>query len=426
MSILRSFNIGISGLSSTGRGMGVVSDNIANAGTFGFKSSRPEFQDTMAASLRGIDGGDQLGSGTQISHITPIFSQGPIQRTELTTDVAVSGNGFFKLKAPFGFAYTRDGSFRFNKDGYLINGDGYRVQGLLPNSKGEISNKEGFIRLGNTTIRAKATENIEMNMNIDSREMVQEFDLKRPDETSSYRTSITVYDNVGIARLVTFFFNKTSDNVWEYRAMSDGMDVPGGKKGEWVEQGSGTLVFNERGELQEEKIKDDIFNFNKGAAKDQKIKLSFGVSIAEGGNGLDASTQFGTRTTLARYSQDGSTAAELGSLSFSDNGILLAVYNNGETKNVGQLGLAKFQNNEGLFKVGRNLFKQTQKSGQPAFGQPTTGGRGSVLSKSIELSNVDVANEFVNLMTAQRNFQANARTITTADKMLQEVLNLKR
>lgn len=426
MSILKSFNIGISGLSASGSGMSVISDNIANAGTFGFKASRPEFQDTFARSLRGVDGGDQIGAGTRLTHVTPIFTQGPIQRTDQVTDLAINGNGFFEVMAPFGYGYTRDGSLHFDKEGYLINGDGYRVLGFLANEQGKLTSQKGPIRLGNTTTPAKATENLEINMNLDSRERIQRFDSDNPDETSSYSNSVTIYDNVGTARLVTVFFNKTDDNTWEYHAMSDGKDVPGGDEGEWIEQASGTLVFNDKGQLQQEYVTDDTFNFNKGAAPNQRVKWSFGNSISEGGNGFDASTQYGSRTTTARHLQDGSSAGELASLSFTDEGILLAVYNNGSSRDIGQIGLAKFENNEGLFKVGKNLFKESRKSGQPVFGQPDTGGRGSILSKSIELSNVDIASEFVNLMTAQRNFQANARSITTADQMLQEVLGIKR
>ena len=426
MSILRSFNIGVSGLSSAGGGMSVISDNIANAGTYGFKASRPEFQDTLAQSLRGIAGGDQIGAGTQLAHVTPVFTQGPIQRTEQVTDLAVNGNGFFEVMAPFGFGYTRDGSFHFDKEGYLTNGDGYRVLGFTANEKGELTSQKGALRLGNTTTPAKGTENVEISMNFDSRERVQSFDKDRPEETSSYSNSITIYDNIGIARLVTIFFNKTDDNTWEYHAMSDGKDVPGYEEGEWVEQASGRLIFDKKGQLEEERVSDGTLAFNKGASRSQKIKWNFGESLSEGGNGLDASTQFGSRTTTARHLQDGSSAAELASLSFTDKGVLIAVYNNGDARDVGQIGLAKFENNEGLFKMGKNLFKESRKSGQPVFGAANSGGRGSILSKSIELSNVDIASEFVNLMTAQRNFQANAKSITTADQMLQEVLGLKR
>ncbi|AYF45561.1 flagellar hook-basal body protein [Halobacteriovorax sp. BALOs_7] len=425
MSILRSFNIGVSGLSASGAGMNVVSDNISNAGTNGFKASRAEFQDVLAVSLKGIEGGDQFGAGTKLAHIKPMMTQGDVARTESITDLAIQGDGFFKVKAPFGNGFTRDGSMHFNKDGELVNSDGYKVLGFKSNEDGVLTNKEGEIKLGNTTIPAQATEKVKLSMNLDSRASVKEFDPNNPEETSNFSSSITVYDNVGTARLVTAYYNKTSDNNWTYRIMADGADAQGGQAGTMVQMAEGQLVFNDKGQLQEEIETSNSFNFNKGARQDQKISFSWGESIAEGGDGTDASTQYGSGSAVARHTQDGASAATLGSLSFNDDGILTAVYDNGETRDIAQIAIAKFDNNEGLFKMGKNLFKESKNSGQPAMGKPGEAGRGQVLSKSIELSNVDIASEFVNLMTSQRNFQANAKTISTADKMMQEIFRIK-
>lgn len=426
MGILRSFQIGVSGLQAAGSGMGVVGDNIANAGTTGFKGSRAEFQDVLATSLKGIDGGDQYGAGTKLAHIKPMMTQGDVARTESMTDLAINGNGFFQVEAPFGNGYTRDGSFHFDKEGFLITGDGYRVKGFSANDKGEITNTLDAIKLGNTTIPAQATEDVDISMNLDSRDEIKQFNPEEPEETSNFSHSITVYDNVGTARVVSLYYNKTGNSTFEYHAMVDGKDAQGGEEGKMVEMANGTLVFNDKGRLQEEQKGNNSFNFNKGAAAGQEIKFSWGESITEGGDGLSASTQYGSKSTVARHTQDGASAATLASLSFSDDGILTAVYNNGEDRDIAQIGIAKFENMEGLFKVGKNLAKESKKSGQAAVGKPGESGRGEVLAKSLELSNVDIANEFVNLMTSQRNFQANAKTITTSDQMLQEVLQLKR
>lgn len=427
MSILSSFNIGVTGLNAAGSSMGVIGDNIANAGTFGFKGSRAEFQDMLSQSLKGIDGGDQMGSGTKLAHITAQFTQGTIARTNNITDLAINGNGFFVVDAPFGKGYTRDGSFHFDKDGYMVNGDSYKVNGFLPDEKGEISNKQGAIKLGNTNIAANATTEVSMRMNLDSRDGVKIFDPKNPDKTSNFNTSVTVYDSVGTARLVTLYFNKlTDDATWEYHAMVDGKEAANGVPGQMVEMGNGQLKFDQKGQLQEEIPGLSAFNFNKGALPNQKISFNFGESVKEGGTGMDAATQYGSKSTVAKHQADGNSAGTLASMSFDDNGILTAVYDNGEQRKLGQVAIAKFENNEGLFKTGKNLFKETMKSGQAAMGKPGADGRGEVLAKSIEQSNVDIANEFVNLMAAQRNFQANTRTITTSDQMLQEVLNIKR
>ncbi len=426
MGLLKSFNIGVSGLSATGSGMSVIGDNIANAGTTGFKQSRAEFQDVLSSTLKGIDGGDQIGAGVKLAHIKPNFTQGNISRTDNVTDLAINGNGFFQIDAPFGKGYTRDGSFHFNKEGVLVNSDEYAVIGFQADEEGNITNKQGPIKLGNTTIPARATKEVKVDMNLDSRAKVMQFNIEDPEKTSNFNSSITVYDSVGTARVVTLYFNKESDNNWTYHAVVDGADAAGGTPGKAVEMATGKLIFDGKGYLQEEQESSNAFNFNNGAAPGQKIAFDFGKSLKEGGTGLNATTQFGSESAIARHTQDGASAATLTSLSFNDDGILTAVYNNGESRNVCQIGIAKFENNEGLFKVGKNMFKESRKSGQAALGKPGEAGRGEVLSKSLELSNVDIASEFVNLMTAQRNFQANAKTITTADQMLQEVLNIKR
>jgi flagellar hook protein FlgE len=427
MSILSSFNIGVTGLSAAGSSMGVIGDNIANAGTSGFKSSRAEFQDLLANSLKGIDGGDQMGSGTKLAHITSQFTQGTVARTQNVTDLALNGQGFFSVDAPFGKGYTRDGAFHFDKEGYLVSSDGYKVNGFLPDEEGNITNKLGALKLGNTNIAATPTSSVKMSMNLDSRDSGKVFDPKNPDKTSNFNTSVTVYDSVGSARLVTLYFNKSTDGTsWDYHAMVDGADALNGKAGDMMEMANGKLKFDQKGMLQDEIPGTNAFNFNKGALAGQKINFDFGTSIKEGGTGLDAATQFGSKSTVARHSQDGSSAATLSSMSFNDDGVLTAVYDNGVQRELGQVAVSKFENNEGLFKTGKNLFKETRKSGQAAVGKPGADGRGDILAKSIEQSNVDIANEFINLMAAQRNFQANTKTITTSDQMLQEVLNIKR
>ncbi|MBL7665754.1 MAG: flagellar hook protein FlgE [Bacteriovoracaceae bacterium] len=426
MSILSSFNIGVTGLHAAGQSMSVIGDNIANANTYGYKSSRAEFQDQLARSLKGIDGGDQIGTGTKLAHVKPKFTQGNVMRTENITDMAIDGNGFFPVEAPFGTGYTRDGSFHFDKEGNLITGDGYKILGFQADEEGKITNKIGSIQLGNTTIPANSTKEVKMSMNLDSREEILKFDPKNADKTSNYNTSITVYDNVGTPRLITMYFNKTEKNTWQYHAMVEGKDAEGGKADELVEMATGTIKYNDKGLLQEEVEGNNSFNFNKGAQPGQKIVFNFGESIKEGGDGYLASTQYGSRSSVARHSQDGFSAATLASLSFNDDAVLTAVYDNGVTKDIAQVGLAKFDNNEGLFKMGKNFYKETRKSGQGVVGKPGWDGRGVILAKSIEQSNVDIADEFINLMSAQRNFQANTRTISTSDQMLQEVLQLKR
>lgn len=425
MSVLRAFNIGVSGLGATGQAVGVIGDNIANAGTTGFKTSRADFQDILATSLKGVDGGDQLGAGTQLAHIKTIMSQGDIARTENLTDLAINGDGFFTFKAPFGMGYSRDGTFHFNKDGELVNADEYPVMGFLTGADGKITSRMDSIKVDSIAIPAQATTETSLLLNLDTRDEVIAFDPQDIEGTSNYSHTVSVYDNVGTARLVTLTYNKVSPNTWQYRAFVDGKDAIGGQEGELLQMASGRLVFNDKGRLQEEVEESNAFLFNQGAAQ-QKITFNFGESITEGGTGLNASTQYGSETQVSRTTQDGYEAGSLASLTFDNEGTLVAVYNNGISKMLGRVAVAKFENNQGLSKVGKNLFKESRRSGQPVMGEAGTWGRGEILSKALELSNVDIAQEFVNLMTTQRNFTANAKAVTTADQMLQEVLNIKR
>jgi flagellar hook protein FlgE len=225
--------------------------------------------------------------------------------------------------------------------------------------------------------------------------------------------------------LLTMYFNKAEDGVWNWHAMANGDEIQGGQKGQMVEGASGTLKFSVDGRLQEQSTNKNEFSFNKGALPGQKIELGFGKSIAEGGDGLQT-TQYGTNSDLYKHTQDGFTAGTLAGLSFNDDGVLSAIYTNGETMNIAQVAVAKFENNESLFKTGKNNFKESRNSGQPFIGKPGEGGRGRITPKSVESSTTDIANEFINLMTTQRSFQANAKAVTTADELMQEVLNMRR
>ncbi|MBC7384552.1 MAG: flagellar hook protein FlgE [Cryobacterium sp.] len=426
MGILSSMYTGVTGLTGQGEALGIYGDNIANANTTGFKVSRPEFSDVVAKSLKGISGGNQIGRGTKLSAVNPIFSQGSLLQTESVTDLAIQGDGMFVVDGNEGRGFSRAGAFHFDKDGNLINADNYKIQGFQADESGKITSKLGSIAVGRTVIEAKPSKEVQMFMNLDLRakkEMV--FDPKSPEKTSHFATGVTVYDGAGTPRTVTAYFNKKDDGVWEWRAMSKGEEVPGGKPGEMVEQAKGTLTFDADGKLMEQKTDKSAFNFIGSTKKDQEIKFNFGKDKKNGGDGL-AVTQFGTASEAYKTLQDGYTAGTIAGLSFNDDGILSAVYTNGESMNVAQVALAKFENPEGLFKMGKNIFRESRNSGQATVGAPQTGGRGQILAKTLESSTTDIATEFINLMSAQRNFQANSKVISASDEMMQEVLNIKR
>jgi len=426
MGILSSLYTGVTGLQASGEALGIFGDNLANANTVGFKTSRPEFQDVISKSLKGVLGGNQIGRGTKLSHVDTIFAQGSITQTERPTDLAITGDGFFVIDGVEGRSFTRNGVFNFDKEGTLSNLDGYRVMGFQADENGIITNKLSTVKIDRTVIDAKRSQKVNLSMNLDIRaEKGKDFDMENPDKTSQYSNGFTVYDSAGNSHLVTMYFNKLENGIWDWHATVDGAEIEGGTKGKLVECAAGKLKFTTDGRLQEQEITKNEFNFGKGALPGQKIDLNFGTTIAEGGTGLQT-TQYGTNSDLYKHTQDGYSAGTLAGLSFNDDGVLSAVFTNGETVNVAQVAVAKFENNEALFKSGQNRYRESKNSGQPFIGKPGEGGRGRIIPKSVESSTTDIANEFINLMTTQRNFQANARAISTADEMMQEIINIKR
>ncbi|MFN8944578.1 MAG: flagellar hook protein FlgE, partial [Pseudobdellovibrionaceae bacterium] len=360
-------------------------DNIANANTVGFKASRAEFQDIISKNLKGILGGNQIGRGVKIGSVNPILSQGNLDATEKVTDLAISGDGYYKVKGSDGESYTRDGSFHFDREGYLVTNDKQRVQGFQADEKGNILNKLNDVKFPRALIPAKGTSSLRLDLNLDSRvEPTKTFDINDPYSTSHYSTGVEMYDSQGNKHLVSFFFNKTADRQWEYRGLVDGKEVTGGEEGKQSQVCTGKLVFNVDGKLESQETTDQSFNFAGGALQNQQVKLSFGDAIAEGGKGLDGTKQYGKGSDLISWQQDGAAAGTITGLSFNDEGVLTAVYSNGQAQDLAQIALAKFENPEAMFKVGNNRLKESRDSGGPAMGAPGNAGRGKIFAKSLE------------------------------------------
>jgi flagellar hook protein FlgE len=428
MGILSSLYTGVSGLAAQGEALGVVGDNIANANTTGFKASRAEFSDIISKSLKGVLGGNQIGRGVKIGAVNPILTQGNVDATEKVTDLAISGDGHFVLKGSDGESFTRDGSFHFDKEGMFVTNDNQRVQGFEADDKGNIVNKLSDIKFPRALIPAKATNTLSLDLNLDSRtEVGKVFNPEDPHSTSHYSTGVEVFDSQGNKHLMTMFFNKTADRQWDVHGMCEGKEVTGGKPGKFSEVFSGKIGFTVDGKLDTEVIAKNAFNFTGGALQNQQIKLDFGDSITtKKGKGLTGSKQYGKESDLISWKQDGSAAGTITGLSFNDDGVLTALYSNGAAQDLAQVALAKFENPEGLFKVGNNRLKEARDSGTASVGKANSSGRGRLFAKSLERSTVDLAMEFVNLIQNQRGFQANAKTITTTDELLNEVIQLKR
>jgi flagellar hook protein FlgE len=252
------------------------------------------------------------------------------------------------------------------------------------------------------------------------------WDPTNPSSTSNFSTSMQVFDSLGNTHAVDVYFVKTAANAWDYHAVVDGGQLAGGTAGTNVEVGTGSLAFTTAGALNSVTTTTAISASFNGATPGQEIALNFGTPIASGGTGLDGSTQFGSPSSIASQSQDGYASGDLAGISVDGAGVVKGTYTNGQKLDVGQLAIAKFRSNEGLGRAGHNLWIATRESGDAAIGTAGSGGRGSVTGGAIEQSNVDLATQFVDLIAHQRAFSANSKTITTADEMLQEVVNLKR
>ncbi len=408
MAIISSLYTGVSGLSANGTAMSIIGDNIANTNTVGFKAGRASFGDVLSQNLVGSSGEYQIGRGTMLTSVSPIFTQGSFQSTESGLDMAIDGDGFFVVKDTANSAsyYTRAGQFSVDKSGYLVNPEGYRVQGYLASSQGAITSSVGDMSLSTSFIAPTASANVTISANLDAGvPIIPAATLFDPTDPGSYNfsTGLTVYDALGSGHLESVYFRKTAagpPSTWDVYA-------PGSTAGT---ASIGALTFDASGNLTGGSPISANFSYLTGA-------LSFDLGSA---------TQYAAASTILSQSSDGYPSGSLTSVSINQDGLLTGLFSNGMTRGIGQVALGKFQNPNGLTKYGRNLYAANLDSGQATIGAPGSGGYGRTLSNSLELSNVDIAREFVNMITVQRGFQANSRIITTSDEMLSDLINLKR
>ena len=432
MSILSSLHTGISGLQAQGAALGIIGDNIANSGTTGFKAGRGEFQDVIASNLRGILGGNQIGRGVRLGASTSVFTQGNLTPTERDSDMAIRGDGFFVVKDPTAgglVSYTRDGSFRFDDKGRLTTADANLVQGYRINpDTGKAAAEVSDVQFSSNTIPARGSTNVRIDTNLDSRKPINpsSYDIATADKTSDFSTSLRIYDTTGTSQTLTMHFYKTAEQDWTWYASADGAVLQGGEEGKPQMVASGKLGYTSDGRLNTDEVTSSAISF-RGAQADQKVDFNFGDAIlTRKGTGLQGSTHYGSKSQVFRQLQDGYASGTLTNYSVDESGQVSGSYSNGITRPLAQIALARFENNEGLYKVGLNRFKEAYYSGQPLIGAAGEAGRGSIVSKTLENSNVDLATEFVHMIQTQRNFQANAKTITTSDELLQEIIQLKR
>lgn len=482
--MMRSLYAGVSGLQNHQTRMDVIGNNISNVNTTGFKKGRVNFQDMLSQSLSGAakptdnKGGvnpKQVGLGMMVASIDTIFTQGSAQTTGNKLDLAIQGNGFFILKDGDKSFYTRAGAFGLDKDGLLVNpGTGLRVQGWMAQDvNGEsvlrTSGEPGDVRIPMySKDPAKATKNVDFKCNLYSEMPVMDpatFDALPDDQKlkNSWTSSINIYDNFGNPLEARFTFVKSGTNQWEVRPevyrinpdnpnekirLEDGqynLDVtPTGGGGTVGVDGQTrfTLNFDNLGQIRS--VTDaagDVLdagnlylslNMNIPSADpalpNQRMNLNVNLGEAgrvKTGEGVGV-TQFSSDFTTKPFRQDGYAMGYLEDIKVDDTGTITGVFSNGNNRALAQVAMANFANPGGLEKAGETNFVYSNNSGLPDVSAAGTIGKGKIVAGALEMSNVDLSEQFVDMIVTQRGFQANSKTIQTADQLLQELLTLKR
>jgi flagellar hook protein FlgE len=414
MAISSSLYSGISGLNTNGNAMSVIGNNIANTNTVGFKSSRAVFSDLLSGYVNGSGGLSQVGRGTGLSTVDNIFGQGTFESTESNTDLAIEGEGLFVLSEPTNGAtyYSRAGAFHFDGDGYLVNPEGYRVQGKSYDANGNLTaGDETDIQVNiNSAIPARMTATMALSTNLDANSNIITAPFNVADPTTyDYASSATIYDSLGNTHMLTTYFTKTGANQWDWNIVDEANNVVADS----ATAPNTSLLFNTNGE-QTAGGTATITGLNWGPATGvQDISFNFNT------------TQYANDSQVLSQDQDGYGPGSLMKITIDGEGTVTANYSNGERIKVSCLVLAKFANFGGLIKEGQSLLSATDAAGPPRIGVPGPE-LGNLFTNALEQSTVDLAAEFVKMITTQRGFQANSRVITTTDEMLSELINLKR
>jgi flagellar hook protein FlgE len=406
-----SFQQGLSGLNAAAKNLDVIGNNIANSNTVGFKSSTAQFSDVYAATLGG-GGGTQIGLGVALTGVVAGFTQGNISVTNNPLDLSVNGQGFFRLDVNGAVTYTRNGQFQLDKDGYIVNSTGANLSGYAANAAGVVNTASfGNLRLSTADIPAQATTQAEVIANLDSRSTplpAAGFLLSDP-ATYHSATSLSVYDSQGNPHTLSLYFVKTAPNAWEVFAAGDGVQIGAGS--------AGTLAFQTDGTV-DTALTTFPSTINVPATAGATTPIGVAVDFT-------GSTQFGNVFGVNQLTQDGFTSGRLAGFSIAQDGNIVARYTNGQTRTQGQVVLANFNNPNGLQPLGNNLYAETATSGQPLVGSPGSSNLGVLQSGALEDSNVDLTAELVDMIVAQRVYQANAQTIKTQDQVLQTLVNLR-
>jgi len=403
------FQQGLSGLNIASKALDAISNNVANSTTVGFKQSSAQFSDLYASTLGG-GGKAQIGIGATVTGVAQQFSQGNITVTSNPLDLAINGEGFFRMSDNGSTIYTRNGQFSVDKNGYIVNPSGYRLTGYGVDADDNIVVTAPIDLRIDTALSGgepRATVGADLAVNLDSRLAAPVNPVFSPTDTTSfsYSTSLTSYDSLGNSHIMSVYFVKTATpNEWNMHTSLDG----------GAPTAATTVTFNSNGGLVGPNTLAQSFAITTGAAS----PLVYDVD-------LTGSTQFGSAFSVNAVAQDGFASGRLSGISVSPEGVLQGRYTNGQSRNLGQVVMATFQNPDGMTQLGSNGWAETSFSGPPAIGAPGTGNRGGLQPAAVEDSNVDLTAELVNMITQQRAYQANAQSIKTQDQIMQTLVNLR-
>ena len=419
-----SFQQGLSGLNATAKSLEVIGNNIANASTYGFKSSRAEFADVYAAALNGA-GTNSIGIGVNLAAVSQQFTQGNILTTESPMDLSINGAGFFQVtdgNSPV--VFTRNGQFKIDRDGFIVNNQLQKLLGYPASANGVIQpGAASPIQLPTSGINPQVTSQIDMEFNLDSRLAVTAptagaaINFADP-TTYNNATSMSVYDDKGQDVALTYYFQKAATDTWNVFVTANGTTVGGTAAAPLPVT---TITFPPNGSAPTAPAAPVTLNIPASTNAAGAVTLPIpGIALD-----LTSATQYGAGFGVTNMTQDGFAPGQLNSISIESNGIVMARYSNGQSRPGGQIEVATFRNPQGLQPLGGNAWGRTFTSGDPVLGTPGNGNLGVLQAGALEESNVDLTAELVNMITAQRIYQANAQTIKTVDQILQTLVNMR-
>ncbi|RJF98673.1 flagellar hook protein FlgE [Noviherbaspirillum saxi] len=409
-----SFQQGLSGLNAASKNLETIGNNVANANTVGFKGSQAQFADVFASAITG-GGGNQIGIGTKLANVSQQFTQGNVTASNNPLDIAINGDGFFRVTTNGAVSYSRNGQFQLDKNGYIVNANGARLSGYMANSAGQLSTGNAVdLRIDTAILPPNMTTEVNGTFNLDSgKTAIAAAVAFDPDDATTYHnaTSVTVYDSQGDSHIVNAYFRKTASNNWEVYTADDAATPAA------APALLSTLVFNPDGTLD--------------AATLGAMPLALTVTPDNGASPITidvnftGTTQYGAAFDVRTMDQDGYSSGALSGFNVGSDGVIIGRYTNGKSATLAQVVLASFTNPNGLQPMGNNMWAETSTSGVARVAAPGSGNKGVLQASAVEDSNVDLTAELVNMITAQRVYQANAQTIKTQDQVLQTLVNLR-